>query len=329
VVTGHIDVQRQLQSTVVLTAGYAASRGFNLVQAVEGNPVVPQIQADGTFFFPAGASRRNTSWESIDYRTTNGRSWYHALQLAAATRFSHGYRWHMAYTLAKAMDETQGQTAGDATNSSVFPQNPIAPRNDRGPADFDVRHVLAMTVSWELPLGESLTGAAAALARGWQLNVLGLLRSGVPFSPSIQTQSNWSRSGNVAPGAEDRPSVRPGISPDAIVHGGATQYFDPQAFVLQPAGYFGDAPRNMLTGPGLINVDFSLVKHTPWRAAGRSGDIEVRLEAFNVFNRTNLAIPNRVIFSPSEGAAPLPTAGRITSTMTDARQVQLGVKMKF
>jgi hypothetical protein len=167
------------------------------------------------------------------------------------------------------------------------------------------------------------------LGRGWGISGIALVRSGVPFSPALQTQSNWSRSGNVAPGAEDRPNLRPGVNPAEIVLGGPTQYFDPNAFELQPRGFLGNAGRNMLTGPGLVNVDLALVKTGTLPAFGHRSQIEFRVEAFNVFNRTNFAIPNRVVFSPGDSQAPLPTAGRITTTTTDARQIQLGVKMRF
>ena len=134
----------------------------------------------------------------------------------------------------------------------------------------------------------------------------------------------------MANGAENRPNVRPGVRPDDIVLGGPTQYFDPNAFELQPPGFLGNAGRNMLNGPGLVNFNLSLVKNARWRLLGRNGEIELRVETFNVFNRTNFSIPNRVVFAgASEGEAPLPTAGQITSTATDARQVQLGVRMKF
>jgi hypothetical protein len=146
--------------------------------------------------------------------------------------------------------------------SSVFPQDPIDPRsNDRGPADFDVRHVLAKNVTWELPFGELLTGLAGSVVRGWQINGLGALRSGVPFSPAIQTGVNWWRSGKVANGAEDRPNLRHGVTPQDIVLGGPNQYFDPNAFVLQPRGFLEDAGRNTLRGPGFVSFDLSAVKH--------------------------------------------------------------------
>jgi hypothetical protein len=326
--TGNLNVQRELFSNVVLAAGYAGSRGYNLVQAVEGNPVVPEVLPDGRKFFAVTSPRRNPHWESIDFRTTGGRSWHNALQMGAAKRFSQGHRWQVSYTFGKTIDETQGQTSLDGANSSPFPQDPIDPRNDRGPADYDVRHVFTWNFTWELPFGQHLTGPAGALARGWQINGLGMLRSGVPFSPSIA--SNWSRSGNIAIGAEDRPNIRPGIKRQDIVLGGPTRYFDPSAFELQPRGFLGNAGRNILTGPGFVNVDLSLVKNSRCRLLGDHGEIELRVEAFNVFNRANFSIPNRVVFAGArEGEAPLPTAGQITSTVNDARQVQLGVKLRF
>jgi len=315
--SGNLNLQREVGPGMVLMVGYAASRGHNLVQAVEGNPAIPQVLSDGTPFYPVGVLRRNPNWESIDFRSTGGRSAYNALQVSATKRFSRGHRWQVSYTLSKVVDETQGQVGADGANSSVFPQDPLDPSNDRGPADFDVRHVLAMNVTWDLPFA-------------CQVNALGMLRSGVPFSPAIQTQQNWSRSGNVAAGAEDRPNLRPGVRPDDIVRGGPTQYFDPSAFVLQPQGFLGNAPRNMLTGPGLAIVHLSLVKTIKRPSLGGHGELEFRLEAFNAFNRTNFGVPNRVVFSgAAEGEAPLATAGQITSTVTDARQVQLGLKVKF
>ena len=100
--------------------------------------------------------------------------------------------------------------------------------------------------------------------------------------------------------------------------------------MLQPRGFLGNAGRNTLTGPGFANFDFSLVKNQRLRLLGPGGQIEVRFEVFNVFNRTNFSIPNRVVFGGArEGEAPLATAGQITSTVSDARQAQLGVKFRF
>jgi hypothetical protein len=327
---GNVNLQREVLPNLVLMMAYAGSRGYNLVQAIEGNPAIPQTLSDGTKFFPLNAPRRNPNWGSIDFRTTGGRSWYNALQLGATKRFGRGHRWQASYTFGKTIDETQGYTGADAANSSVFPQDPIDPQNDRGRADFDVRHVFTMNFTWEVPFGGHFSGLAAAFARGWRINGLGVLRSGVPFSPSIQPGVNWSQSGNVATSAEDRPDLRSGVRPEDIILGGPTQYFDPTAFVLQPRGFLGNAGRNMLTGPGFVNFDLSVVKNNRLRLLGDDGELELRIEAFNVFNRTNFSLPNRVVFGGVRaGEEPLTTAGQITSTMNEARQVQLGVKLRF
>jgi hypothetical protein len=284
---------------------------------------VPQIDPDGTKFFPANAPRRNPNWGAIDFRTTGGRSWFDALQLSARRRFDQGYQWQVSYTWGQMLDETQGQLNLDTANDSIYPADPYDSRRERGPADTDIRHNLSFNFSVDVPGPATQDGPVAALLRGWQLNGLGTIRSGVPFTPYILT--NWSRSGNTS--GQDRPNLKAGVKPSQIILGGPTRYFDPSAFELQPAGFLGNAGRNILTGPNLINFDLSLVKSHDLATRGR---LQLRLEVFNVFNRTNFSSPDRLVFSGArEGEAPLPTAGQIRSTITDARQVQLGVKLTF
>src|SRR5262249_5461847 len=91
-VTYNVTIQRELGGQVVFTAGYAGSRAYQLVSAIEANPFVPQILGDGTKFFAASAPRLNPNWGPIDYRTNGGRSVYNALQLAAQKRFSRNYQ---------------------------------------------------------------------------------------------------------------------------------------------------------------------------------------------------------------------------------------------
>lgn len=133
------------------------------------------------------------------------------------------------------------------------------------------------------------------------------------------------RTGNTS--GQDRPNLKAGVNPSQIILGGPNRYFDPNAFELQPAGFLGNAGRNIMTGPTLINFDLSVVKNQTLATRGR---LQLRFEVFNVLNRANFSIPNRVVFSGTrEGEAPLSTAGQITSTITDARQLQLGVKLIF
>jgi hypothetical protein len=291
------------------------------VSLIEGNPVVPVVRADGSLFFPAGAPRRNPAWGSIDYRTSDGRSTYNALQAGLIKRFSDGYQVQLSYTLSRAMDNADGQLSTDTSSSAVYAQNPYDPDAEWAVAAFDAPHVFSANATWELPVFRS-----NPVLSGWQLNGIVSLHTGYPFSPSIQT-INWSRSGNISTNAEDRPNVRPGIDPKKIITGNPNQWFDPSAFELPLQGTFGNAPRNFLRGPGFANVDMSLVKNQALRGETR---LQLRLEVFNVLNRANFAVPTRPVFAgATQNEAPLATAGQILRTVNSSRQIQLGVKIVF
>ena len=100
--------------------------------------------------------------------------------------------------------------------------------------------------------------------------------------------------------------------------------------MLQPAGTYGNLERGALTGPGLAVLDLALTKRFPWGRLGPSGQVELRIEAFNLLNRANFGTPSLIAFTGTrEGEEPLPTFGRIRSTVTSARQLQLGVRLAF
>jgi hypothetical protein len=219
------------------------------------------------------------------------------------------------------MDNNDAQLGMDSQTSSVFPPNPYDPESEWAPAIFDVRHVFAANATWELPAFRN-----NVVLGGWQVNAIVSLRTGYPFSPSIQTP-NWSRSGNTAGSTEDRPNVKPGTDPSRIITGDPNHWFDTSVFVLQPQGTFGNTPRNFLRGPGFANADLSLVKNQPLIGEAR---LQVRLEVFNLFNRANFGVPTRAVFAgATQNEAPLATAGQVTRTVNTARQVQLGIKVLF
>ena len=77
-------------------------------------------------------------------------------------------------------------------------------------------------------------------------------------------------------------------------------------------------------------VDLALAKRVPWSRLGPAGHLELRVEAFNVLNHANFGIPSLIAFSGQrDGEAPLSTFGRIRSTVTSSRQIQLGMKLVF
>jgi hypothetical protein len=98
-------------------------------------------------------------------------------------------------------------------------------------------------------------------------------------------------------------------------------WFDPCAFYTQPAGFLGNESRNMLRGPGLSNMDFSLLKDTAIKQLGENGNLQFRVEFFNLLNQVNFAIP---------GNHNYPSGGAITSTgNATSRQIQVALKLMF
>jgi hypothetical protein len=317
--TYNVNMQRELGHEMVATIGYAGSHGYNLVNAIEGNPVVPVVQADGSLFFPANAPRRNPAWTSIDLRTSQGHSTYNSMQAMISKRFAHGYQMQASYTLSKTMDDTQAQLGVDSVNTTVYAMNPYDPNADWAPASFDIRHVFTANVTWEVPAYRN-----NALFNGWQINSIVTLRSGLPFSPSIAT-SNWSRDGNTS--GEDRPNIQPGVDPSSLITGDPNHWFNTSVFSMPAPGTLGNTPRDFLRGPGFADVDLAFVKN---QALMASTKLQLRLEIFNLLNRANFGTPTRTVFAGASVNDPvLPTAGQIIRTTNSSRQLQLSAKVIF
>jgi hypothetical protein len=102
-----------------------------------------------------------------------------------------------------------------------------------------------------------------------------------------------------------------------------TQWFDPTAFALPTAGTFGSVGRGILRGPGLADVDLSLLKNT---AVTEHVSVQFRAEFFNAFNHVNLGPPNTTLFS---GTSVSPSAGLISTLATDSRRIQFGLKVLY
>jgi hypothetical protein len=329
----NLNLQREIFANTSVMIGYAGSRGQHLLRSNDVNTAQSITGGDGRPFFPAGAPRMNTAWTTIELKSSDGDSWYRALLLEARRRWSNGFMMQSSYTWAKAEDTTQASTFfSDATNgtTSAFPE--FIPDYNKGLSDFHAEHNWVLNFSYDLPFARSLTGAAGAVLDGWRLSGIVNVRSGSPLTVFVQnnrSRSQWQPS--LGPGiGRDRPSYAPGFGPDNAVIGDPDQWFNSAAFVLQPAGTFGDTGRGDFIGPNLRTVDLSLVKDSPLRALGADGRLELRLEAFNILNRANFGPPQLVAFAgAADGEQPLASFGRIRNTITSARQVQLGVRVRF
>jgi hypothetical protein len=265
-------------------------------------------------------------------KSSDGESWYNAFIFEVRRRWADGLSLQSSYTLSKSVDTTQASTFfSDATNGTTSAMPEFIPDYNKGLSDFDVRHNWVLNFTWELPFARNASGAAAAWLRGWHLSGIWTMRSGNPLTVFVQTnrsRSQWNPSRGPGIG-QDRPSYAPGYGPENAVLGRPEQWFDPAAFVLQPAGTFGNTGRGDFIGPNLRTLDVSLSKTASWARLGNNGRLEFRVEAFNVLNRTNFGPPELRVFSGTDGQPPISTFGRITTTVTSARQVQLGVRATF
>lgn len=339
----NLTIERQLPWSTTVMLAYGGSRGINILRTVEGNPTVPQILPDGRQFWPVGAPRTNPAWGTIEFKTGGSNSWYHSLQFGVAKRLTKGLQFQSSYTWSKLLDETQSQLSPDDASGSIFGSDPNHPPTDKGPASFDITQVWRFNAIYRIPSLHA-SGISEKAFSGWWLSGILSLQSGYPFTVALN--SNRSRSGvNGGAAAIDRPDLVPGRNHGNIVSGATAGcsgvapgrqlgtpilYFDPCAFTIPAAGFLGTAGRSILRGPGLENLDFSLVKDTAIRHLGEGGKLEFRAEVFNILNRPNFLIPNRIVFAATQNAEPaIPNAGQIAGTATTSRQIQFALKLLF
>ena len=183
-----------------------------------------------------------------------------------------------------------------------------------------------------------------ALLNGWWMSGILTAQTGLPFTAAT-AGSDQSRSltlGTVQNnGPSNVPDLNVGRNNSNIISGttagcpgvaagqrlgGPELYYDPCAFTLEPLGFIGTEGRNILTAPGVANLDFSLVKDIKLRFLGEDGNVQFRAEIFNILNRANFSRPSMNVFS-APNATPLATAGRIRGTDTASRQLQFGLKI--
>jgi len=326
-------VEQQLEPNTVLSIGYVGSHGYHEIVSVDANQPFPTVcpaspcpatLAAGTIYYPVGAPLANpklaytTSWFS------EGNSNYNALEVDVNHRFSHGLQLRGVYTWSKSLDNGATLNSSVAANSPGFVMNPRHIQGDWGLSTFDVRNVAAINGTYEFQVGRGsrflrgVNGWQDKLVSGWSLTGIETLQSGFPFTP--QLGFNPSNDGDT------RNPVRPSYNPSfrgSIIQGGPNQYFNPNAFVAPVNGTYGNVGRDTLIGPGVAELDFSVLKNT---IVTERLKLQFRAEFFNVLNTVNFNTPNTIVFTSATSPAS-PTAGVITSTSTTSRQIQFALKL--
>ena len=328
-----LSIQRQLVTNLVLQAAYTGSHGYHLGHLLDRNTAIPQRDSEGRFpFFPAGLPRRYSAFTQMRDFAWDGSSYYNALGLTVRKQHSDGYGFQVSYTLGKSIDD--GSTAGTGEDIGGQPNGLSTFTDDvtfdRGLSGFDVRNRVVLSGSWDLPfgsgrrLGSGWTGPMQQILGGWSLNGILTLANG--SWTSLRIPFNHSRSAQTAD-VPDRPSLIVGGNNNPILSDGRDPdlYYDPEQFILGPAGYFGNVGRDTLQLPGIRTFDVSTQKNFNLT---EEVYIQFRAEMFNLLNRANFATPANSPIQDATGRRNL-TAGRITSTTTTGRQIQFALKIYF
>jgi len=295
-----------------------------------GTPLAGAPVPAGTYYIPAGTPKANPALANTWTWFSAGTSSYHALQVDLTRRFSHGLSFRGVYTYSKALDDGDSLNQTTAGNAPGLVSNPYNLRADKGLATFNATHVGVINAMYALPFGQGQTyansyeGWKAGLISGWSLSSIVTLQTGFSLTPQL--------SYNPSNNGDTRNPVRPFVNPNfsgSIVTGNPNQWFNPAAFIAPPSasGFYGDAGRDSVSGPGLATWDFSVLKDTAITERFR---LQFRAEIFNLLNRANFNTPNLIVFTPPTATNPTGvsgTAGAITSTSTTARQLQFGLKL--
>jgi hypothetical protein len=302
----NVNVQRQLGANYMVEVAYAGSRTGNAAIKTDLNQAPPIVGvADQNVNRPYASV--DPALRTVGALSSTGYVEYNGLLVKFQRRSANHFSFMNSYTFGRAID-LASDNDGTVTLTNIF-----NPEYNRGPADYDVTHTFSSNWIYELPW------AAQRGWGGWQVSGLLYLRSGLPIT--ITQSQNMTSTGIT----NNRPNqvCDPTLSNPTIL-----QWFNTQCFQQVPdsTGTFGTTGRNTVRGPGLFNIDASLIKLT--RIANLA--TELRVEVFNVLNRPQFANPNGQLGNSAFGTISTIVASPSCATCGNTeRQIQFAFKVRF
>ncbi|MGZ4780112.1 MAG: outer membrane beta-barrel protein, partial [Thermoanaerobaculia bacterium] len=232
-----------------------------------------------------------------------GSSSYDSLQASLRGMNWHGLSYLASYTLGKATNNTVGFFPGTPSNGGSLATDTSCVSSgstncnlnlDKGPADYDARHRFTFAGTYAIPFMRE-----NPYIGGWNVNAVYTFQTGTPFTVyagSLRADQNGD----------------PNNGPKTV-----DKWFNTNVFTAPPAGALqGTAPRNSVRGPGTNTFDLSLFKTFQ---LANAGNLELRVEGFNVFNKPQYNLPNQIVGDTN--------FGKITGTrLNSERQIQLAAR---
>ncbi|HEV2194108.1 MAG TPA: carboxypeptidase regulatory-like domain-containing protein [Candidatus Acidoferrum sp.] len=263
-------------------------------------------------------------WNSVDAQLSNGNSWYNALTFNLSKRFSKGFELLSSYTYSHSIDDSTD------LQSPLEPQDSRFPFLERSNSDNDQRHRWVTSAVFQSPGAKSGEGAFRHFFGDFTLSPIVEFSSGRPFNVitgedtrldlgASQARPSLAASGGAGTTSTFIPGVAFVPASTCLDNSGAT-FTVP--LVAPPAGCIGNLGRNRFVMPNFFEWDMRLSRRIP---LGERLKFDVIADAFNLFNRTNIAAVNQLC-DPLAGATC--SAGQPTASY-DARQFQFALKLSW
>lgn len=292
-------IQRQLFGSTILTASYVGTHSSHMPTttdinqplpfgAYQFNPALNQSPAPSTNLF-----RPYTGWGTLSQAVSVGNSDYNSLQVNLEKRMTRNFHFQLGYTYSKALD-----------NFDAAAQNPYNRQADWGLATFDHTQILNINYIYNLPALSHANPFVHRVLGGWEVAGVTTAQSGAPLNITLT-------------GAGHGLATRPNLIAPVTYPKTVGQWFSTASFVAPPPGFYGNAGRDIVRGPGLQTWNVSLYKHFPWRDRL---DTEFRAECFNILNHTNFMSVTTALGNGS--------FGQVTASH-DPRIFQFGVRLSF
>jgi hypothetical protein len=344
----NINVEHQLPGQIVLTVGYAGSRGHHIL--IDGNNLnVPTPSACGQVagytrgcgpggtFLPAPYAA-TFPFNTVLNTTDQGNAHYNSLEIKAETKSSlYGIYALVGYTYSRTYDNGFSDGLGSNYGATYYPL-PGFNKLDWALSGLNLNNSFVASVIYDLPFGKGKhfgsgwSGPANAALGNWQVTAIEKITSGFPVfivdtanGSGVNFLNNNGASLTRPDEIADPNQGGGGAGCPTKVHTVAN-WFNPCAFAHAAPGELGTASRTPLSGPDFVNTDFSLIKQfaLPWENMG----LNFRAEFFNLFNHPQFATPNAAggLGIPDINA---PGFGAINSTVNNPRLVQFGLKLTF
>jgi hypothetical protein len=318
----NFSIERTFARSYLLDVRYIGNKGTHLPRFIEANPTVFANSNQPEY---STCTVGNCNYGSVGLLTDIANSTYNALQIAFTRRYTNGLRFTASYTYSKTLDDISSvNNAGSEptliAGENDLAQNPFNLAAEHGPSLFDAKFRFVFSGSYALPQWKNARKTAAFVLNGWQANVIATLSTGTPFT--VYDSANVSQQQS-APEVTSFYSSKPNLisNPNENQPHNASEWVSRAPFQqLNPvtqAGQFGNEGRNVVRGPGIEDIDFSLFKNF---SINEKAHVQFRAEFFNLLNHANLGVPENDLQSPAFGQ--ILEAG-------PARQVQLALKLVF